>query len=369
MQGKDSPDQAPKPLAVGLEMQQGKWILEADGTLHFFGGSFLLGGGFSAYRKHVRRIVVDDFLMIGDHQFEDFDRCEEVVLNRALVSVGSQAFAHCHKLIRVVHSEDWDAAEDAFLDTPYQAEREGKPFLSPQDRQQSIASGPIGQRFLQSLHDEIERMRTLPEKRVSSYEWDLDEDWFSDSIKLLRKGFDDGEATMMYLYARYIHGVMRILGSDSFEDYIYTDLCPGLEQSDAYDRVLEHEEAIVIDLYQQAAGGGSAHAALWIAFCSDAGLWPFGCDSKTSAKYGAMAKGKLGTLDFDELYFLKQEFLDLVEEAFDADREEDDIFDEYRFREGGYEELLPNPSWRALHLRYIELALFTLILGLPYIPR
>ena len=66
--------------------------------------------------------------------------------------------------------------------------------------------------------------------------------------------------------------------------------------------------------------------------------------------------------------FLRNEFLDLVEEAYDADRNEDFIGDEHGFREGEYEHLLPDPDWRSLYLRYIDLAYFILYLGLPYFP-
>ena len=91
-------EQNNKPLAIGLELKYGQWILEQDGTLHFSGGSVLDGGAFHRYCKKVKRIVIDDFFFIADHMFENFANCEEVVLNRIAVSVGHAAFAHCHKL-------------------------------------------------------------------------------------------------------------------------------------------------------------------------------------------------------------------------------------------------------------------------------
>lgn len=357
-----------KPLAMGLEMPQGRWILEADGTLHFFGGDFLLGGGFSTYRMKVRRIVIDDFLMVGDGLFEHFNRCEEVVLNRAAVSVGSRAFAHCHKLERVIHSDEWEAAEDAFVDTPYQAGVEGRPFVPSEERQRLIAAGPVGQKFIDSLHDELECMRSLPATPGPSRYTHDNRSWFSDSIKLLHEGFICGEETMMYLFARCVQQMINILGSWDLENYMYDLLCPDMDYANGVDWVMDHSNEIIVDLFKRAADGGSVHAALWIAYCLDKGLHPFPRDLQASEEIAQPLRDKLETLSLDELSFLKDEFLDLVEEAYDADREEDEIGDQHGFRKGEYEHLLPNPDWRTLHLRYIDLAYFILFLGLPYFP-
>ena len=364
----DGSNESLKPLAVGLEMPQGRWILEADGTLHFFGGTFLPGGGFSSYRMKVRRIVIDDFLVVGDGLFQYFNRCEEVILNRSAVSVGSCAFAHCHKLERVIHSEGWETAEDAFLDTPYQAEVEGRPFLPIEDRQRLIAAGPVGRRFIDSLHDELECMRTLPATPgPSRYTYD-DRSWFSDSVKLLQEGFVRGEGAMMYLYARCVQQMIGILGGWDLEDYMYDLLCPGMDYVDATDWVMDHSDEIIQDLFKRAADGGSVHAVLWVAYCLDKGIPPFPSDHQASQRIAQPVRGRLETLSLDELSFLRDEFLDLVEEAYDADREEDEIGDQHGFRTGEYEYLLPNPDWRTLHLRYIDLAYFILFLGLPYFP-
>ena len=360
-----------KPLAIGLELPQGRWVLEADGTLHFFGGKVLAGGAFSGLRGKVRRIVIDDFVLLGDHLFENFNRCEEVVLSQAHVLLGSQTFAHCHQLRRVIHAEGLHGCEDAFLDTPYGAVQKGEIWVPPEQRHSWIGGSPEGRRFLDSLRDEIETMRTLPDPK-HRYKWSDfaydDRDWFSECLRVLRDGGLKGEPTLMYLFARCIQGMFEIDGSANLPGGVYELLCPGMEQG-AYDKVVEEGDDIVRELYLKAADAGSPHAALWVAYGLDGGRRPFSRDPGLSEAYARRAQGKLDTLELEELAFLKQAFLDLVEEACDADIQEDIIGDEHGFRPGEYEHLVPNPGWRTLHLRYIELAYFMLRMGLPYVPQ
>ena len=159
-----------KPLAIGLEMPAGQWILGADGTLHFSGGDMLVGGAFGNRRKLVKRILIEDFRFVAAHVFESFPECEEVVFKRSFVQISSMAFAHCPKLTSV-HYKDAEIAEDAFRDTPYEAAQKGLPYVPEGVQERYIGGGTYGKKFLELLHQVTEDMKSLQRSAKENNTW------------------------------------------------------------------------------------------------------------------------------------------------------------------------------------------------------
>lgn len=94
-------------------------------TLWLFGGGHLAKHGKS---DDARIIHMPDASDIRSETFAEFADLEEVSFGNPRVRVGNRAFAQCHRLRTVSFpnggpSEGW-AADNAFFDTPYDAERE-----------------------------------------------------------------------------------------------------------------------------------------------------------------------------------------------------------------------------------------------------
>ena len=335
-----------KPLAVGIEMPAGQWILEADGTLHFSGGDFLVSGAFGSRRSLVKRIVIDDFWFVGERLFESFPECEEVVFNRQYVQISSLAFAHCPKL-KTVHYTDAKIEEDSFRDTPYQAALDGVPYVPEGEREQYIGRREYGRKFLELIHKATEEMKTEKGPHNKYDRWAGDSRvWFEDSIFAMLDGRRAGEPAMMFLFAELFNN------STEFRIVYCTD---------------EEINTDPSHWYLEAAKAGSPHAILWCAWCMEKGINGFPKDPLSSAAMLDHLPEVPRTLGLSELAFLKDEVMSMVEQAYDADLEEDEIGDSYNFEAGTYEHLLPDPDWRILHLRYVEICDFMVDMGLPYI--
>ena len=107
--------------------------------------------------------------------------------------------------------------------------------------------------------------------------------------------------------------------------------------------------------YLEAAKAGSPHAMLRCSWCMEEGINGFAKEPMFSAAILNSLPEIPKTLGLSELSFLKEELLSMVEQAYDADREEDELGDMYHYEKEKYEEYLPNPGWRTLHMRCIEL--------------
>lgn len=350
-------------VSIGMEMKRGYWVLLTNGTLHFFGGDVLEYAAYDSYKSQVRRIVIDDFWAIGPHAFEGFSECTEVVLSRPFVQILDCAFAHCHKLEKVVFPEEIDAEESAFRDTPYEAKQHNVEFVPEYLRHNSISKGEWGQKLLKAINDDIEKMYTDDATDREIEYGPLDDSgkfsrrifyfyYFSDSIDIIIHGALAGEPELMYLLAEHLH-----YSEDTrvpVQDYIDVLSNRSVDLSER-------------EWYILAAKSGSELARLWCAFCMDTGECGFEEDHESAEAMLQGIKSWPETLALPELAFMVEAVDDIHEKAYDADRIEDDIADAYHYVQGTYEHLLPHPSWQTLHTNADNVSAFMAQIGLPYV--
>ena len=350
-----------RPIGLGLEMREGAWVMQPDGTLYFFGGTWLYGGMFDTHMNKVKRIVIDDFNYIIGPQFEGFPQLEEVVFSNPAVHVDHRAFAGCHKLRTVrfrdepPYSADW-TEDDAFADTPYAAHLNGEDFVSEPEGSAVLAKSEWGRAFLEALHQAIEHMEFDPD---NGYGYDVEHECDMPLVpckQALCQGYLAGDADMMYLAAECDNWGPRFI--NTFDG--------GLMD-------FGQEETPVGQMYLAAADAGSVRAMLFVAWLMDPDVYGttnrpticedmLECDAQKSAYYLTRARAAsepLQTLEITDLAFLKNEVERLREAAYDADRLEDEML----YGVHPDPDRVPNPSWRTLHERCDDLANLTCNLG------
>ncbi len=355
--------------AVGLEMEDGYWILLKDGTLYFRGGVYLGRGGYTNYKYQVKRIIIEDFKTIGIVAFEGFSECGEVVITNPNVTIQFAAFRHCHKLEKVSFAGEWFEFDEAFRDTPYEAKLQGVEFVPEYLRNSVLAKGEWGKKLLENLHKEIDLMYTPegPKDEIFIYNPDStifdDDDYygelhsffgFADSIGSIIRGGIAGEPEMLYLLAEmfYYNLYSFINGAAAAALAFFSD---------------DFQNVTFCDLYLRAAEAGSALAGLWCAYSLDTGLNGFSQDPQKAEEILKKIAKIPDTLSLTELGFLAEEVDKLTEKAYYVDAEEDIIGNQYDFKPGTYEHLLPNPDWRKLHDRANKTQIIMIAIGLPYV--
>lgn len=348
-----------KPIAVGLEMPEGQWVLEADGTLHLYGGKKLTGGSFSFHRRKVKRILIEDFEYLAPQIFSDFTNCTEVILRSPSIHVDHRAFAGCTNLAAITFPEGGSlrTESDSFEDTAYQ--RALNPRKTCFADNLYLASSEHGTRFLTRLKEAMEDLKnfqvTPPPFNYSS--WDLS--WADPGTDRLDECMDP-----IYLGAEARDPDMMYLAAEATRIWHYKCTDNDL----AYDMYKSYEGRAGIhwidQMYLDAAEAGSVHALL---FCT----WWYQADPKNhpncaemAAKAETLRAGELPeTLDLSELRFLKDCYLELLDLAADADILEDEIATSTPDMPL-YGASYPNPDWKTLALRYGELAYFMVSIGL-----
>ena len=354
---------SPRLISAGIldhKGCRGSWTLDDTGLLHYQGNDILdTNGGAQSYRRAVRKIVIDGFWCIEPHTFENFPECEEVVFNAEHVQIAEMAFAHCTKLRTVSFKESHEAADDAFRDTPYQADLQGIDYIPESQQQGPLSSAEWGAKFISNIHEEVEMMKTmkspLPQRAFGRWTPD-DYDWFASSLDILDKGAEAGAAEMLYLAAEY----KTFAGSYTINEM--EDFC-------LY-RKLWLSDKNAADMYLAAAEKDFPHAMLWCSYCYSNGSHGFEQDPEKSAQLLDQLKssGKMPrTIGLQEFLFLKSEVDDLVDMAYDADYTEDMVAAQSDSDMEKFRLELPNPEWGTLHLRTIELVNFMACIGLPFV--
>ena len=206
-----------------------------------------------------------------------------------------------------------------------------------------LARSETGHRLIGMIKHEIELMHTLKSPKDGD-RWARDSHpWFENVLGLLYQEGLSSDATVQYLTAEYAFFTSH--------DYV------------------EDKGLTIPEAYMHAATAGSPHARLWCAYCMDTGKNGFQKDCEAARKMLDGVEKWPETLTFSELAFMEEEFMELVDEAYDADAREDEIATDPEIPEEDKEGLMPDPTWRSLHLRYVDLAHFMVDLGLPYITR
>ena len=192
-----------------------------------------------------------------------------------------------------------------------------------------LTTSEWGRRFIQSLHEEIENMYTMESPRGDCWAKD-DYHWFAPCYKIIEDGAKAGDSAMMYLSAELM-----------------------VWQGDG------------MDLYIQSAEKDFPLSVLWCAFCYANGYFEFPKDEKKAEDMLKRLTALPASLSFPELSFLQEAVKEIEDAAYNADYEEDTVGDRYGFQ-GDYEDKLPNPTWRTLHLRKIALMEFMVSICLPF---
>lgn len=231
-----------------------------------------------------------------------------------------------------------------------------KPLASglemPESRQECYIGGtPNGKRFLELMHRDTKDMSTMKGLNNNHDPWRADDRvWFEDSIYAMLEGRRAGEPYMMFLFAELFYR------STEFR-IVYCEV-EELDTDSAY-------------WFLEAAKAGSVHAMLWCAWCMDQGIKGFSKDPLASAAMLEHMPKIPKTLGLSEMQFLKVELLSLVDQAYEADLEEDEVTDYYdsrlHYTYDDYKCFLPNPDWRILHIRYVALGTMMVDMGLPYV--
>ena len=342
----------------------GEWTLGRDGVLHFRGsGALCYTENFRSCNRSAERIVIDGFSYIGPYAFEGFFRCKEVTICSEHIQIGRYAFAHCSNLDTVCFTGSYEAACDAFYDTPYSADTESAGHEQPYKDPVSIASGgKQGKKFVKSLREEVKRIYTMksPKPLSKGHGWTPDAHiWFSECVSILDKGARLGEAPMLYIAAE--------LKMFSSPEYIQNKKAKGLG------RELWLSDKRIDELYLGSAEKGFPYAMLWCAYCLSEGIHGFEKDEAGSDEFLSKLKGSretLLTIGIPELRYLADEVRIIANEISEADLREDEVAFEYQenhISKDEYDRMDPDPDWQTLQLRIIELVEFMAALGLPYV--
>lgn len=352
-----------KPLALGLEMPEGQWILVADGTLHLSGGKKLTRGAFSNYQMKVKRILMEDFEYVAPECFSDFMNCTEVIFRAPQIHVDHRAFAGCWNLNTVIFPEgcSYKVESDSFADTAYQCAQDSKDTKSSEALY--LASSEHGARFLAQLREAMEDLKNFQVTPPPfNYPWggnllwtDPGTDHLDECMDPIYLGAEAKDPTMMYLAAEATR--------------LWYLKCTDNELAYELYKIYESRAGVhwIDQMYLDAAEAGSIHALL---FCT----WWYQMDPKNHPNCAEMAiRAEIltaaelpETLDFTELRFLKNCYLELLDLASDADILQDEIATStpdmplYGVPE-------PNPDWKTLALRYGELAYFMVCIGLDMV--
>lgn len=207
-----------------------------------------------------------------------------------------------------------------------------------------LSSGKYGKLFLEEIKKEIEKMYADPSPlgrdTPSGYEESDYYDWLAPAVRVLIQGYEAGEGEAMFLLAN----VCR------YHDGYYDDLLDWLEETQIGSQW---------EMYRQAAMHGSARAKLWLHYAAEQHLTDQMLDISGIELPASM------DVRYPELAFLKETILKMQKDVSELDFLEDMCVDR--------NEPVPDPSWRSLHLRSVELAFFMCWIGLdditePYWP-
>ncbi len=193
----------------------------------------------------------------------------------------------------------------------------------------SLTNSEWGRRFIQSLQEEIDNMYFMESPKGGCWAKD-DCQWFAPCYKIIEDGAKAGDPALMYLAAE-----VAVRYGDP------------------------------MDLYIQSADKGYPLSILWTAFCYEKGYFGFPEDANKTDEMLKKLAAFPQCLSFPELSFLQETVEELENMAYRADFEEDAVGDRHGFK-GNYEDELPDPTWRTLHLRKIELMEFMISIGLPF---
>lgn len=204
------------------------------------------------------------------------------------------------------------------------------------DKNCFIAQGEYGRKFIESIHREIERIKTEKHK-IEKYKyinkWGIEDvsyidvscrDLFVEPLEFLFKGASNKEPAMMYLAAEFCYNLyirQGLFGSlwYSYSYELRNDLWKLIRSDfDCLDMFKkcdwdfeDIEDYNLCDMFVEAAECGSPHAQWWCAYCMEHGINGFIEDPEDSRKMIENINTPIETLDFNELYFLKEEFSEL----------------------------------------------------------
>lgn len=174
-----------------------------------------------------------------------------------------------------------------------------------------IAQGEYGRKFIESIHSEIERIKTEQDNCIKDgFERNNDiscKDLFVKPLEFLFKGASNKEPAMMYLAAELLRN----------EALFYT------EKEYDFVQVLEKEaENItcndIVDMLISAAEHGSPHAQMWCAYGMEKGTDLFEKDLEASKKMLECIRFSLKTLQLTELSFMNDEVEKINDIAYDT---------------------------------------------------
>jgi len=310
-----------KPVAAGFELQDGQWILDADGVLSFAGKGGVLGSGmYHIYKSKIKKVIVAGFEEIAAGLFVGYSHLEAAEFGESVRKIGMHSFADCSGLRTVTFAgETPEMGSGAFDGSPWKAALQGKELQT-----KSVLASPEAREILERTRAYLKQFLLPAEQRKISD---------ADLEGCMQHGARSEDPALMYLWA---------------ERLFWGDLPGWIGQKSScsmwfsYDLEYSEIEDDPFYWYEKAAEAGFVPAICWLYWCCRRGIRKD--ESGEQAAYWlekARAADPVSAFEFDELNMICEIADELEDAAHWADIEEDVHCDEPDY--------VVNPGYRELH--------------------